>query len=218
MIREESKRELLDQIRKAVVSFDEEACERLCKEALEGGMDPREVIRDGLAAAMSTVGEFFTKQKYFVPELLLCSDALYRGLDILRPHLRVDAEPREPLKLLIGTVEGDIHDIGKNLVKTMFEAAGWEIYDLGKDVTIESFVEAQRECNAHVVGMSALMTTSMMGIPKAIERLKAEFDHVFIMVGGAALSADIAKRFGADGYASDAVAAVQEARRLLKKG
>ena len=128
-----------------------------------------------------------------------------------------DARPREPLRLLIGTVEGDIHDIGKNLVKTMFEAAGWEIFDLGKDVTTDRFVEAQREVHAHVIGMSSLMTTSMMGIPKAVERLKAEFERVVVMVGGAALTSDIAKRFGADGYAVDAVAAVQEASRLIEK-
>ncbi len=215
MISETRRKILLDQIRKAVVSFDEEACERLCKEALADGMDPHEALQ-GLTAAMSTVGELFTGQEYFVPELLLCSDALYRGLDVLRPHLKVDIQSGDRLKILLGTVEGDIHDIGKNLVKTMFEASGWKVFDLGKDVPLERFVEAQQECRAHVVGMSALMTTSMMGIPKAIELLKARFTEVFIMVGGAALTPDIAKQFGADGYAPDAVAAVKEATRLIK--
>ena len=215
MVSEERIEEILMGIRDAVVSYDEEACVQLCKVALKRGIDAYEAVIRGLAAGMDIVGELYAKKEYFVPELLLCSDALYAGLDILRPHLKME-EAEIKGRLIIGVVEGDIHDIGKNLVKTMFEAAGWEVYDLGKDVKLDRFVQEQQRINAQVVGLSALMTTSMLAMPRVIEMLRAEDPNVKIMVGGAPLTRDIAIQYGADGYAPDAVAAVQEAIKLLK--
>jgi len=207
--------EILRGIRDAVVRYDEEACVQLCKVALKSGIDAYEAVKRGLAAGMDIVGELYAKKEYFVPELLLCSDTLYAGLDILRPHLKME-EAEIKGRFIIGVVEGDIHDIGKNLVKTMFEAAGWEVYDLGKDVKLDRFVQEQRRINAQVIGLSALMTTSMLAMPRVIEMLRAEDPNVKIMVGGAPLTRDIAIQYGADGYAPDAVAAVQEAIKLLK--
>ncbi|RLB07105.1 MAG: cobalamin-binding protein [Deltaproteobacteria bacterium] len=215
MVSEERIEEILMGIRDAVVSYDEEACVQLCKVALKRGIDAYEAVIRGLAAGMDIVGELYAKKEYFVPELLLCSDALYAGLDILRPHLKME-EAEIKGRLIIGVVEGDIHDIGKNLVKTMFEAAGWEVYDLGKDVKLDRFVQEQQRINAQVVGLSALMTTSMLAMPRVIEMLRAEDPNVKIMVGGAPLTRDIAIQYGADGYAPDAVAAVQEAIKLLE--
>ncbi len=215
MVSEERIEEILMGIRDAVVSYDEEACIQLCKVALKRGIDAYEAVIRGLAAGMDIVGELYAKKEYFVPELLLCSDALYAGLDILRPHLKME-EAEIKGRLIIGVVEGDIHDIGKNLVKTMFEAAGWEVYDLGKDVKLDRFVQEQQRINAQVVGLSALMTTSMLAMPRVIEMLRAEDPNVKIMVGGAPLTRDIAIQYGADGYAPDAVAAVQEAIKLLE--
>ena len=131
MVNEERKKEILDAIRNAVVQYDEDQCVSWCKTALEEGLDAFETTMKGLAAGMDTVGELYTRQEYFVPELLLCSDALYAGLNILRPYIRTDSAAHKG-KLLLGVVEGDIHDIGKNLVKTMFEASGWQVFDLGK--------------------------------------------------------------------------------------
>ncbi|MBN2032564.1 MAG: corrinoid protein [Deltaproteobacteria bacterium] len=207
---------LLKKIHDAVVIFDEEKTSDLCRKALEAGIDPYDAIMKGLAAGMDTVGDLYEKKDYFVPELLLCSDAMYAGLDILRPHVKM-GEHQATGKIVIGVVEGDIHDIGKALVKTMFEAAGWEIYDLGKDVKLGLFVEALQRTGADVVALSALMTTSMMAMPKAIEMLKAQKPEVVILVGGAPLSEDIARQYGADGYAEDAVSAVTVAERLFRK-
>jgi methylmalonyl-CoA mutase cobalamin-binding domain/chain len=137
----------------------------------------------------------------------LCNALLKEGID---PYDGI-------IKIVMGVIEGDIHDIGKTLVKTMFEAAGWEIYDLGKDVKLEKFVEELKRTKADVVALSALMTTSMLAMPKVIEMLKAQVPDVIIMVGGAPLSPEIAKQYGADGYARDAIAAVQEADRLFRK-
>jgi methanogenic corrinoid protein MtbC1 len=215
MVSEERKREILEAIRNAVVQYDEDQCATWCKVALQEGLDAHEATMKGLATGMDKVGELYTRQEYFVPELLLCSDALYAGLDILRPHIRTD---RAALKgnLLLGVVEGDIHDIGKNLVKTMFEASGWQVVDLGKDVKLERFVEEQKKINADLVGLSALMTTSMMAIEKTVALLKAADPKVKVLVGGAPLNREIAAKFGADGYAEDAVSAVQEAVRMIK--
>jgi corrinoid protein of di/trimethylamine methyltransferase len=211
---EERKVELLRELHDAVVEFEEDTSARLCNEALELGIDAYDAIMDGLAAGMATVGKLYEDKEYFVPELLLCSDALYAGLEILRPHIRPGVA-HSAGKIIIGVVEGDIHDIGKTLVKTMFEAGGLEIFDLGKDVKLEKFVEELARTDADVVALSALMTTSMLAMPKLIEMLKARKPEVIIMVGGAPLNTEIAKQYGADGYANDAISAVHETARLL---
>ena len=217
MISEEKRSELLKKIHDSVVEFEEETSVKLCTEALNEGIDPYDAIMEGLAAGMETVGGLYEQKEYFVPELLLCSDAMYAGLDILRPYVKVDKSAKAVGKIIMGVIEGDIHDIGKTLVKTMFEAAGWEIYDLGKDVKLEKFVEELERTKADVVALSALMTTSMLAMPKVIDMLKAQVPEVIVMVGGAPLSPEIAKQYGADGYAKDAIAAVKEADRLFTK-
>lgn len=215
MIRSERKAHILNKIRDSVIQFEEEECGKWCKAALQEGIDAYEAVVRGLASGMEKVGELYTNQKYFVPELLLCSDALYAGLDILRPHL-VMRETGPTGKIILGVVEGDIHDIGKNLVKTMFEAAQWEVYDLGRDVRCEVFVQEVGNRKADLLGLSALMTTSMMAMEKTIAMAKGEDPSVKVIVGGAPLSIEVAKKFGADGYAADAVSAVREAMRLVK--
>ncbi len=215
MASEERIREIIKAIQDAVVGYDDEACERLCKSALEEGIDPHRAVMEGLTGGMEIVGELYNKQEYFVPELLLCADALNAGLNVFKPHLKIESVSDKG-KLLLGVVEGDIHDIGKNLVKIMFEAAGWDVYDLGNNVAIVKFAEEQQKVNADVVALSALMTTSMLAMPKIIEALKAQSPGVKVLVGGAPLSQEIAKRYGADAYAPNAVAAVKEATNLLR--
>jgi methylmalonyl-CoA mutase cobalamin-binding domain/chain len=162
---------------------------------------------------MEKVADLYVKQVYFVPELLLCSDALYAGLDILKPHIKTE-EQGTTLKIVIGTVEGDVHDIGKNLVKAMFEAAGWAVYDLGRDVKLGRFVEEQERTNSDVVALSALMTTSMLAMPEVIQMVKARNPNVAIIVGGAPLTQDVAKLYRADGYADSAGNAVREVIKM----
>ena len=211
---EERKQELIKGLFDAVVDMDEATAEKLSRSVLDEGIDAYDAVTQGLAAAMDKVGELFTNQVYHVPELLLCSDALYTGLEILRPHITV-SERETKRKIIIGTVEGDIHDIGKNLVKIMFEAAGWDVHDLGNDVRLSRFVEEHKRIRADVVALSALMTTTMSSMAKAVEMLKAEDPGVAVMLGGAPVTRDIALSYGADGYADDAGKAVRGAMDML---
>ena len=206
---------LIKQLHDAVVKMDEEASAQLSKTILAEGIDANRAITEGLTAAMSKVGELYTNQEYWVPELLLCSDALYAALDILKPKVKVE-EAEVKGQIVLGVVEGDMHDIGKNLVKVMLDAAGWTVHDLGRDVQLERFVEEQQRTNADIVALSALMTTSMLAMPKVIQMMKARDPNVAVMVGGAPLTREIASSYGADGYAKTAVDAVAEAVKLLK--
>ena len=210
--------ELLKGLYDAVVAYDEERAVELSKAVLEEGVDAYDAVLNGLAAAMEKVGELYANKEYFVPELLLCSDALYAGMDILRPHIKLNsAEDQVQRQIVLGVVEGDIHNIGKNLVKIMFDAAGWTVHDLGEDVKLERFVEEQQRTASEVVGISALMTTSMLAMPKVVEMIRAKDSKVIIMLGGAPLTREIASQYGADGYADSAATAVQEALRLVRE-
>lgn len=216
MVSVERKNGLIQQLFNAVVNMDETGAVKISKTILDEGVDPYEAVTAGLSAAMEKVGDLYSKYEYFVPQLLLCSDALYAGLEILRPHIK-QGKTEVKRKMIIGTVEGDIHDIGKNLVKIMFEAAGWVVRDLGKDVPLSMFVEEQKGFQADVVAMSALMTTSMLAMPKAISMIREQDTGVAIMLGGAPLNLDVAKSYGADGYASNAGNAVKEANAMLTR-
>ena len=171
---------------------------------------------DGLAAGMETVGDLYDQQEYFVPELLMSADALYAGLDILKPHIKQEAVKKMG-QVVIGTVQGDVHDIGKNIIKLMFEVGGFEVHDLGRDVPLEKFVEEQLKTDAEIVAMSAMMTTTMVGMKKVIEMIKAKNPKVAIMLGGAPVTQDVAALWGADGYAESAGNAVQEAIKMISQ-
>jgi methanogenic corrinoid protein MtbC1 len=212
----ERKNELIQKLFDAVVAMDEVETARISQTVLDEGLDAYEAVTRGLSAAMEKVGELYTKNEYFVPELLLCSDALYAGLEVLRPHIK-SGDSVVKRQIILGTVEGDIHDIGKNLVKIMFEAAGWVVYDLGRDVPLSTFVEEQKRLKADVIGLSALMTTSMMAMPRVIKMIREQDTKVAVMLGGAPLSVDIARSFGADGYAHSAGDAVREANAMLTR-
>jgi methanogenic corrinoid protein MtbC1 len=216
MASKERTEELLKGLYDAVVTMDEEAAVEYSKAVLSEGVDAYYAVMNGLAKAMDKVGQLYDSQEYFVPELLLCSDALYAGLEILKPHIKGgDAQVKG--QVVIGVVEGDIHDIGKNLVKIMFEAAGWTVYDLGRDVQLGRFAEEQQRTNSDIVALSALMSTSMLALPEAIKLVKARDPNVAVMVGGAPVTRDIAKSYGADGYANNAGQVIQEAIRLISQ-
>ena len=216
MVTSDRREELIKGLYDAVVNMDEDTARELSRTVVEEGVDAYDALNRGLAAAMEKVGQLYTSNVYFVPELLVCADALYAGLDVLRPHVKA-GDTGDKHQIIIGTVEGDIHDIGKNLVRMMFEAVGWVVHDLGSDVQLRRFAAEQARIHADVVALSALMTTSMLAMPKAIEMIRGADKDVAILVGGAPLTQEIALSYGADGYASDAVKAVQEANRLLKQ-
>jgi dimethylamine corrinoid protein len=217
MASEERTQEILKGLRKALVEFDEDKVKEMAQTALDEGVDPFVASMEGLAEGMFEVGDLYNRKEYFVPELLLCADALYAGLDILRPAIKASGRESEAKgSIILGVVEGDVHDIGKNLIKMMFDVAGWTVYDLGKDVPLERFVEEQLRTDSDIVGLSALMTTSMVSMPEIVKKLKEKNPKVRIMLGGAPITPEIVEKYGADGYAESAGTAVDEAIRLLK--
>lgn len=211
---EERKKEILETLRNGVIQYDEDGVKEAAQAALDEGLDPNEAIFDGLVSGMEEVGRLFEKQEYFVPELLMSADALYVGLDILKPHVqKMDMGVKG--SVVIGTVEGDVHDIGKNIVKMMFDVAGFTVYDLGRDVPLDKFIEEQIKTDSDLVCLSAMMTTTMVGMQKIIDQLKAKNPNVKIMIGGAPVSKEIAEKWGADGYAPDANNALKEAISMV---
>jgi len=217
MASEDRTKEILKGLHESVVKFDEEGTVKWAKAAVEEGVDPFVATMEGLASGMVEVGDLYNKKEYFVPELLMCADALYAGLDILKPAIKESGrEAKVKGSIVIGVVEGDVHDIGKNLVKMMFDVAGWTVYDLGRDVPIDRFVEEQIKTGAEVVGISALMTTSMLAMPEVVRRLRAKNPKVRIMLGGAPINPEVVEKYGADGYAKSAGTAVDEAIKLIE--
>ena len=217
MASEERTKEIINKIRQALINYDEDGVGEWAKKTLDEGVDPFIVTMEGLADGMIEVGELYNKKEYFVPELLLCSDALYVGLDILRPAIKASGRQSEAKgSIVLGVVEGDVHDIGKNLIKMMFDVSGWTVYDLGKDVPLDKFVEEQLRTDSEIVGLSALMTTSMVAMQDIVKKLKEKNPNVRIMLGGAPITSEIANMYGADGYAESAGTAVDEAIRMIK--
>ena len=188
------------------------------QEALDKGINPGVILNDGMVAAMAEVGRLFEEGEYFVPEMLIAARAMQNGLAVLKPHL-ASANVKSQGKVIAGTVKGDLHDIGKNLVCMMLEGAAFEIVDLGSDVTPEKFVEAVRSTGADVVCMSALLTTTMPNMKNTIEALKAAGlrDKVKVMIGGAPVTQAFCDEIKADGYAPDAASAADLAKKLLGK-
>jgi corrinoid protein of di/trimethylamine methyltransferase len=211
-----SKDELIEVLKQSVIDFEEDAIIAASNEGVEAGYTALDLIMDGLAHGMEIVGEMYERQEYFVPEVLMCADALYKGLDILRPHVPKETSGSVS-QVVIGSIQGDVHDIGKNIVKMMFDVAGWEVYDLGRDVPLENFVKEQLRTDAEVVAMSAMMTTTMLGMKKVIKMIKEKNPDVAIMLGGAPVTKDVAAIFGADGYAESAGNAVAEGIKMVAR-
>ncbi|MDX9851834.1 MAG: corrinoid protein [Anaerolineaceae bacterium] len=186
------------------------------QKALDAGIGPAEILNQGMIAAMGEVGKLFEEGEYFVPEMLIAARAMQKGLELLKPHL-TEADVKSPGKVAIGTVKGDLHDIGKNLVAMMLEGAAFEVIDLGTDVSPERFVQAVRENGAQIIAMSALLTTTMTNMKNTIDALKEAGlrDQVKVMIGGAPVTQNYADQIGADGFAEDASRAVAKAKLLL---
>ncbi len=203
------------ELAEAVVEMDEERAVAAAHASLESGIDAYDAIQQGLSAGMERAGQLFEEEEYFIPELLMCSDAMYAGLEVLKPHLKKTAGSRGTV--VIGVIEGDTHDIGKNMVRIMFETGGFNVIDLGRDVPPQRFVDTAIDSNADIIALSTLMTTTMDGMGTVV-RLLNEADirqGIKVMVGGGPISPGFAKRIGADGYAVNAAEAVKVARELV---
>jgi 5-methyltetrahydrofolate--homocysteine methyltransferase len=208
--------EVLQKLFDAVVDGDFKGVETNLHAALDAKIDPEIILNEGMIAAMRKVGALFEEGEFFVPEMLIAARAMQNGMAILKPHLQ--QTERKPLgKVLIGTVKGDLHDIGKNLVALMLEGAGFEIVDLGVDVPAEEFVRKAKEIKPDIIAMSALLTTTMASMKTTIDALTAEglTNQAKVIIGGAPVTEAYAQRIEADGYASDASRAVNVALSLV---
>jgi 5-methyltetrahydrofolate--homocysteine methyltransferase len=209
--------ELLTQIAERLQQGEDEEVAALTRSALDASLEAPTILEVGLIAGMQVVGERFREHEIFLPEVLLAARAMKAGLAVLEPHLsKADVPSRG--KVVIGTVKGDLHDIGKNLVGIMLAGAGFEVIDLGKDVPPEKFIDAARESGANIIGMSALLTTTMPTMKKVVELLKEEGldGSVRTLVGGAPVSEEYAREIGADGYGFDAANAVERVKTLME--
>jgi corrinoid protein of di/trimethylamine methyltransferase len=214
------KKTLLRRLSDCVVNMEDERVASVARSWIDSGHPALEGILDGLVDGMNRAGDLYAAEEYFVSDLLICSDAMYAGLAELKPHLPENEKNAHKEKVIIGVVEGDTHDIGKNLVRIMMETAGFEMHDLGRDVPVADFIAKAREVGASLICLSTLMTTTMANMGRIISLLEAENmrDSVKVLIGGAPVSSAFAKKIGADAYAGNAVEAVSVAKRLLSDG
>ncbi|MEM2123415.1 MAG: corrinoid protein [Candidatus Bathyarchaeia archaeon] len=213
------KEKVFRSLTEAVVNFNVEEVRRLAQEVIDNGLDPYEAITEALNKGMRIVGDKYEAKEYFLSELLLAGESMKAALEILTPHLKA-GEMKAVGRVVIGTVRGDIHDIGKSIVATLLRSAGFEVVDLGVDVSAERFIEGVRESGADILAMSALLTTTMPYMGEVIKRLEEDGlkEKVMVIVGGAPLSEDYAKKIGADLYAADAVEAVRKLKDHIRDG
>lgn len=211
-----TKEELLQKLSDCVFEMEDEEVVDVVKEYIEAGYDAQEGMLLGLVDGMKRASAMYEEGEYFVPELIICSDAMYAGIEELQKYLP-NSEGTSAGKIVIGVIEGDTHDIGKNLVRIMLETGGFDVHDLGRDVTVDAFVNYVKENDVDIVAISSLMTTTMPGMETVINRLKEEGfrDKVKVMVGGAPVSPAFAERIGADGYSKNAIEAVELAKSLV---
>lgn len=206
------------EMEKAIAELNKEKSMKLAKEAIKEGIDPSKAINEGFAKGLERVGVKFENLEYYLPQLIISADIMNKVLEIFQPHFKGEDESKITKgTIMLGTIEGDQHDIGKNIVKALFKASGFKVHDLGRDVPVKEFVERAKELNPDIIGVSALMSTTMARIPDLISELK-EMDlrkQYKVMVGGAPVLPKWAEEIGADGYGENASAAVRVAEQLI---
>lgn len=208
---------ILEDILNSVVQGDKEAVTAAVKKALAAKIDPANIIREGLTRGLNIVGDKFERLEVYLPEMLMSAEAVKAGVEIVRPHIKAGSIKQEGV-VVIGTIQGDVHDIGKNIVAFYLDVCGFEVYDLGSEVSIYTFVDQAEEKQADIIGISALLTTTMAYIPDVIEELKRRGlrDEYMVMVGGGAVTQEWASKIGADGSGADFGEATRVARELMK--
>lgn len=212
-----TKEQILQGLADAVVAMDESSAIALAREVIHQGINVHEAIFDGLSKGMDIVGRKYESGEYFIPQLLVCSDAMNVAIEILKPHLK-GTDTNTEGRIVIGVVEGDTHDIGKNLVKIMLESGGFIVHDLGRDVPLQKFIDEAEKVRAQMICLSTLMTTAMNGMGEVIQALEEQGirDKYKVLIGGGPISQSFADTIKADGYASNAVQAVQKTKELLR--
>jgi corrinoid protein of di/trimethylamine methyltransferase len=210
---------LIEEIVDATVHYDESRCVALARKALDEGLDPFKVIQEGFSQGMQIVGEKFSTLEYCLPEVMLAADAMNAATEILKPQLMESHEGNSQGIIVIGVMQGDIHDLGKNIVKIMLEASGFTVHDLGNDAPVRRFIEKAETVGADIIAASAILTTTMSYMPD-ISAMLVELglrEKYMLMLGGAPVIHEWAMEIGADGYGEDAVEAVEVAKRLMQK-
>ncbi len=206
--------ELLPRIKEAVMTGEEEDTSNLVREGLGQGIRPAQILEEAMIPAMEDIGMRFSKGEAYIPELIVAAMAMEAGMEVLKPQL--GGEARGAGKVVLGTVYGDIHTIGKNLVRVCLEVSGFEVVDIGEDIKTESFVEAYREYKPDILGLSALLSSTMQHMPEVIDAVRVADPSALIMVGGAPITQEFADKIGASGFAPNAFDAVLEAKHLLE--
>jgi trimethylamine corrinoid protein len=210
--------EIFEHIYEAIVQRDRDTVLKLSKKVVDEGIDPTQAIEQGFKRGMERIGEMFAELEIFIPDMITAADIMNEGLEILQPALKAQGGAVSRGKILLGTIQGDVHEIGKNIVRILLEGTGYEVIDLGRDVNVLTFIDRYRELKPHIIGISALMTNTMINIPRVIEDLKrlGVRDQVKIMVGGAPVLPDWAEEIGADGCGQSAKEAVSIANSWLE--
>jgi len=206
---------IFGRLKQAVMDGEEDAAVAAANAAVVAGIDPQQAIMQGLAPGMAEMGRLYELEECYVPELMVSSEALYAGLAVLQPLVVASGIDAKKGVAVIGAVQGDIHDIGKNLVKMMLEVSGIEVHDLGRDVEMEKFIEESQRLDADLLCLSALMTTTIIAIKDFMPEFKTKIPNTKVMIGGAPLNQHLADEWGADGYGDNAMEAARVAVRLL---
>jgi 5-methyltetrahydrofolate--homocysteine methyltransferase len=207
---------MYEELKELIIIGDEDKAKELTQKFLSEGKNAEEILKGGLVAGMDVVGQRFKEYEMYLPEVIMSATAMKTSMELLKPHLS-KSEASSMGTVVIGTIEGDVHDIGKNLVSMMLEGAGFKVVDLGVDVQVEKIIEAAEKENADVVGLSALLTTTMLALEPSINMIKEKITGMKVMVGGSPLTQEFADKIGADGFAPDALRAINLTKRLLGK-
>ena len=209
---------IFEQIVEATVAGDQERCVALAQEVVDSGADPLQAIEQGYPKGMTIVGDKFSRMEYYLPELIRCADAMKAAMDLLEPHLGKSQGGAVRGSVVIGTIQGDLHDLGKNIVKTMLQAAGLKVHDLGCDVQVRTYIDKAEELDADVIAASAILTTTMAYMPDLVSLLTDMNlrDRFKVMVGGAPVTPEYAEQAGTDGYGENAADAVETAKALVQ--
>jgi trimethylamine corrinoid protein len=214
----DTKEDLFERMAQAVVDGDREACVALAEEVIDRGIDPFEAIEQGFTRGMTTVGDKFATLEYYLPDVMRCAAAVDAGVGVLQPYILERGTRQSVGTVVLGTIKGDLHDLGKNIVGTMLRAAGFKVYDLGCDTPLRAFVDKAEEVDADIIGVSAILTTTMAYMPDLLSLLEelGQREQYQVMVGGAPVTPDYAEEIGADGYGETAADAVETAKRLMR--
>ena len=207
---------MYEELSEAIITGDEDKAVELTKKFLNDGKSAEEILKGGLVEGMDVVGQRFKEYEMYLPEVIMSATAMKSAMELLKPHLS-KSEASSMGTVVIGTIEGDVHDIGKNLVSMMLEGAGFRVIDLGVDVEVERIIEAAQKENADVIGLSALLTTTMLALEPSIKMVKEKISGMKVMVGGSPLTQEFADKIGADGFAPDALRAINLTKKLVGK-